>query len=162
MDCSRLPDGAYGSGCSPTFTLCSDGESYLRKCPLGLLFDGAKKRCEYPDKACAKASMSSRAPASVAAPSPPLAAVSSPAAATTEHDHIIKQSEPPGQHPDSLDCILVLNRGSCESCLGGGGEGNADSDFSCYCCKRGRVYIQQLFERKLSGVLLHSFVLGDQ
>uniref|UniRef100_F1KPH8 Chondroitin proteoglycan 2 n=1 Tax=Ascaris suum TaxID=6253 RepID=F1KPH8_ASCSU len=95
MDCSRLPDGAYGSGCSPTFTLCSDGESYLRKCPLGLLFDGVKKRCEYPDKACAKASMSSRAPASVAAPSPPLAAVSSPAAATTEHDHIIKQSEPP-------------------------------------------------------------------
>ncbi|KHN74319.1 Chondroitin proteoglycan 2 [Toxocara canis] len=52
MDCSRLSDGAYGSSCSPAFTLCSNGIGYLKQCPTGLLFNGATKRCEYPNGLC--------------------------------------------------------------------------------------------------------------
>ncbi|VDM41817.1 unnamed protein product [Toxocara canis] len=52
MDCSRLSDGAYGSSCSPAFTLCSNGIGYLKQCPTGLLFNGTTKRCEYPNGLC--------------------------------------------------------------------------------------------------------------
>uniref|UniRef100_A0A915AGQ7 Chitin-binding type-2 domain-containing protein n=1 Tax=Parascaris univalens TaxID=6257 RepID=A0A915AGQ7_PARUN len=105
MDCSRLPDGAYGSGCSPTFTLCSDGEGYLRKCPLGLLFDGAAKRCLHPNEACPNASVSSGAAASVAIPSSSLVALNSPAATVSKHDHVVKQDEQPDQHP--VNCATL-------------------------------------------------------
>ncbi|VDM63604.1 unnamed protein product [Angiostrongylus costaricensis] len=45
--CSTLPGGEYGSQCSPTFTLCSNGISYSMKCPENLVFDPKNSRCTH-------------------------------------------------------------------------------------------------------------------